>query len=400
MPIFDKSATIAADAPAIAKFIATQLTGTGRVRPIIENTLYVITRDGLGYVFLLRPSPEGVLCRVLGDEQKTVDYAFMEATPKAAMQKLVAAPPAEDLEAMRLIPQFERALLQIANRFDKFQELDAEVIPQPTAPPPIKLVSSAPPAYSSEARETGTNPVYTPKPISEDFAQEQKWVPLPLKEPRKSKSLMDDPVSMGLIVCIGVAVLFFGGFFMAQMIKGRMDDVASAITSNVVPVSLTLESADYSASEVSVKVPAGWIRKSFEGIPACNILYFTCLVAVDYNGGQVAAILGSTNAAASTANLDLGKLETETWAALTKSTSGLKKLKVDYLKIGGVQGIRRYFTSPQAAVLGSNARNYGIQVYFSSASSIYELTVQAADESAFKDRQKEIDALLAGVKVK
>jgi hypothetical protein len=382
MPIFDRTIQLKADPEAIGSFIQHHLPGSGSVQVLRPAVLYRLNRDGLGHVFLLRPADQGTTVRLLGDEQQQVDIAFRAPNPRDAMLALTALPPAGDMDAMRLIPHFERALSQVAARFDPFSELAG---PSYTGPDPLDAAASSGPTYNAR-------PAGAPPPAAEPTAAGPRpgrtttempmLANVPLKEP-KSPTRSRGSTLIYVLAFIAVVIVAGLGVFTYRRTLESVLNAASNIGLNNL--------------DVEVQLPPPWQKKDFTNVPGCKQLGFTCLLAADIGtNSDVSMVLGSTLGPQSA--LDLGKLEKDTWATLQNIQTGMTKLSVDYLKIGGVQAIRRYYTFSISLAPGS--RGYAMQIYFASSRAIYELTVASVDQVTFRSYSKDINALLSSITVK
>jgi hypothetical protein len=380
MPIFDKSIQVQAPRSEIGAYIKDALVGTGTFQIIKDETLYVVVKDGLGFVYLLRPVPDSTetSIRLIGDEAQTIKSAFASGNPKDAMTQLVAAPP-PDQTTFPLLPTFNRHVSLLQKRFDGFTELNnitepasPPITPRPSTPrtPPLNT-ASVPPTANATAEEPRLNTPSTPPNLAYARA----------KEAPKAESSMPLLLGVGALAVVAVLAIIFS--------------IGQAVTETVNRPTSTPTLFVYDHKTVKIAFPPGWVEKNnFSSMAGCNNVGFTCLVMADMDEGEVFMILGIYKVKSD--QLDLGKLENDTWADVQQATGG-KKIKENYFPISGTMGIRRYYTAP--LFLGSQ-NAYVMQAYFNSPTTVYELMVAGLSEEAFNRRQKDINALIAAVKMK
>ncbi len=380
MPIVHKSITVAAGPRDIAAYITRTLGRDAKVQTLREDSLYRLAKDGIGYVFLLRPQPGSETSVLLmADELNVVEKAFRAPTLKDAMTALAATPSA-DADSMFLIPGIERFVTAIRDHFDLFSAIPDT----PLDPPSGGTASIAPPGSDrltpGQSAPLDSAPLLSSPLSAEGIAQKGRLAP-----PSRTGSRTGN-VSLVLIVVVGAIVVGLGYTIARQAFSGVTNSILS------LPFSDSTLEVKYSSDK--------WTAKSFNTLAGCKNLFFTCILAVDHiPDTAVGIVLGSYPASGP---VDLGKIEKDGWAALSTQIPGATRLNVNYFKIAGTTGIRRYYTAPVPIFSSPSNRaiGYGMQCYFPVGSKVYELTVFALSEKDFKANQKDIDDFVATIRPK
>jgi hypothetical protein len=385
MPIVHKSIIVAAGPRDIAAYITRTLGRDAKVQNPREDSLYRLAKDGIGYVFLLRPQPGSETSVLLmADELKVVEKAFRAPTLKDAMTALAATPSA-DADSMFLIPSIERFLTAIREHFDLFS-----AIPDTPLDPPSAGTASPAPRGSDPSTPAQSAPsdsaALSVSPISAEAIAQKGRPAAPNRTGSRAGILPGGNGLLVLVVVVGAIVIGVGYAISRQAFSG----FANSILSN-----------SFSDSVLDVKYSSEkWTQKSFSILAGCKNLFFTCILAVDHNpDAAIGIVLGSYPASGP---VDLGKIEKDGWAALSTQLRGATRLNVNYFKIAGTIGIRRYYTAPVPIFSSpsNRATGYGMQSYFPVGSKVYELTVFALSEKDFKANQKDIDDFIASIQPK
>ena len=351
MPIIDKTVTLPAIPERIGDYLLFKTPANAKVDTVKENTLYVLTQDGIGLVFLIRAAPDAgkSMVRLIGDRAETIQSAFAAGNPKEALQKIIATPAEPRPE---LLPKIAGHIAALDRAF------------------PSRVLATLPP--------DDDNPFAAAAAEAESGAAPAIGGVTPPRPARRNNS--------GIIIGIVAVVVFFGVCAIAGLAFRQITNQTGGSQSTF-------------NGDVQLNYDSSWESFSTAMVPECSglaTLGFTCYVALRTEEDAVELLLGGVP---SKRSVDLGQVEKDSLEGLQMRNPATQRLRTYYMKLSPkkIDAIRREMVIP---VRNTDLTRYVSQLYFQYNGVLYELTVMGSNKEVFDANAAKIDSLIKGITFK